>query len=43
MHDRKVIPTVDPLMCTGCRMCIRVCPDRTLSMIGEIAAVTGDH
>lgn len=43
MPDRKVTTTVDPRMCTGCSLCIRVCPDRTLSMIDNLAAVTGER
>ncbi len=41
MVERKMTTTIDPLKCTGCGLCIRVCPDRTLSMDGDRAAVTG--
>jgi nitroreductase/Pyruvate/2-oxoacid:ferredoxin oxidoreductase delta subunit len=41
MVERKMTTAIDPLKCTGCGLCIRVCPDRTLSMDGDRAAVTG--
>ncbi|MGB8335097.1 MAG: 4Fe-4S binding protein, partial [Desulfobacterales bacterium] len=43
MGDRKMMTAIDPLKCTGCGLCIRVCPDRTLAMIGDRAAVTGER
>ena len=43
MVDRKMTTAIDPLKCTGCGLCIRVCPDRTLAMIGDRAAVTGER
>ena len=43
MGDRKMTTAIDPLKCTGCGLCIRVCPDRTLAMIGDRAAVTGER
>ena len=43
MVERKMTTAIDPLKCTGCGLCIRVCPDRTLSMDGDRAAVTGEH
>ena len=43
MVDRKMTTAVDPLKCTGCGLCIRVCPDRTLSMVGDRAVVTGER
>jgi len=43
MVERKMTTAIDPLKCTGCGLCIRVCPDRTLSMDGDRAAVTGER
>ena len=43
MVERKMTTAIDPLKCTGCGLCIRVCPDRTLSMVGDRAAVTGER
>ncbi len=43
MADRKRATAIDPLKCTGCGLCIRVCPDRTLAMIDDRAAVTGER
>jgi nitroreductase/NAD-dependent dihydropyrimidine dehydrogenase PreA subunit len=41
--DRTVTTVIDPDRCTGCGLCIRVCPSETLSMVNEKAAVTGSE
>ncbi|MBM4370390.1 MAG: nitroreductase family protein, partial [Deltaproteobacteria bacterium] len=33
---------VDPLVCTGCGLCVPVCPSQALSMVDGKAARTGD-
>jgi nitroreductase/NAD-dependent dihydropyrimidine dehydrogenase PreA subunit len=43
MPERKVTTNIDPTMCTGCGLCIHVCPDQTLSIIDDLAAVTGER
>ncbi len=39
----KVTTTIDPDLCTGCGLCIRVCPAGILSMVNGKAQVTGDQ
>ena len=36
-------PHIAPERCTGCGLCISVCPDRTLSLVAGIAQVSGDR
>jgi nitroreductase/NAD-dependent dihydropyrimidine dehydrogenase PreA subunit len=37
----KVTTTIDPDLCTGCGLCVQICPSKTLSMRDGKAAVTG--
>jgi nitroreductase/NAD-dependent dihydropyrimidine dehydrogenase PreA subunit len=39
----KVSTTIDEELCTGCGLCVEICPSGTLSMQDGKAAVTGKH
>jgi nitroreductase/NAD-dependent dihydropyrimidine dehydrogenase PreA subunit len=41
MIDRTVSTTIDPAACTGCGLCVLVCPSDTITMQGGKAVVTG--
>lgn len=43
MIDRTVSTLIDGDKCTGCGLCVRVCPAGTISMQGGKAVVTGDR
>jgi nitroreductase/ferredoxin len=42
MGERDVTTAIDPALCTGCGLCVRVCPDETISMRDGKAVVTGN-
>jgi nitroreductase/NAD-dependent dihydropyrimidine dehydrogenase PreA subunit len=39
--DRTVTTKIDEKLCTGCGLCVQVCPAGTITMNGKKAAVTG--
>ncbi len=41
--DRTVTVVVDTALCTGCGLCVDICPSQTLSMQDEKAVVTGNR
>ena len=43
MNMRNVTTVVDSEKCTGCGICLEVCPSDTLSIIDGIAVVTGEN
>ena len=43
MIDRQVATIIDHEKCIGCELCVKVCPNETISMQGDKAVVTGDR
>jgi len=39
----KMTTTIDEELCTGCELCVQVCPRKAISMLNGKAAVTGEH
>lgn len=39
--DKTVTATIDEALCTGCGLCVEVCPKKTITMKGKKAVVTG--
>jgi ferredoxin len=31
--ERKALPVIDPMRCTGCGWCVGACPPRVLSLV----------
>jgi nitroreductase/ferredoxin len=42
MVDRTVTTVIDAERCTGCGLCVEICPAGTITMQGEKAVVTGE-
>jgi nitroreductase/Pyruvate/2-oxoacid:ferredoxin oxidoreductase delta subunit len=43
MIDQKVTTIIDQEKCIGCELCVKVCPNGTITMHDDKAAVTGDR
>ena len=39
----SVTTEIDHDLCTGCGLCVDICPSNTLSLVDDRATVTGDH
>lgn len=39
----KITTSIDQEKCTGCGLCVEVCPDQTISMEADRAAITGNR
>lgn len=39
----KITTTIDEELCSGCGLCVQICPSKALSMQNGKAAVTGDY
>jgi len=42
-HPKPQGPIIDQAKCTGCGLCLTVCPDQTLSLLSGKAIVSGDR
>jgi len=43
MLERKINIQIDPKLCDGCGLCVKVCPSETISIINKTAQITGDE
>jgi nitroreductase/NAD-dependent dihydropyrimidine dehydrogenase PreA subunit len=41
--NRAVTTKIDPVLCTGCGLCIEVCPSETITIKDKIAVVSGSQ
>lgn len=40
---QQITTVIDQELCTGCGLCVRVCPDETIGLVDERAEVIGDQ
>jgi nitroreductase/NAD-dependent dihydropyrimidine dehydrogenase PreA subunit len=42
MPNKEITTIIDADKCTGCGLCVKVCPAKTISMVQDKAEITGD-
>jgi ferredoxin len=35
----EFLPQIDPARCTGCELCVKMCPQEVLGLVGRVAEV----